>query len=460
MPNHSLNVAVQLPADHPVVRASGGTAGTFLTCSYLCQNFMAPLTATVYHADGTPGDLDCPRAQAATADPSRTPGAITPDILPTLMRSSRVPTDAEAELERDDPALRLGDPGLPPHRKGRGDREGAVTSIEAMSQQMALLSQVILTSALDAIMALPPAARAALPAVRIDRATGQQATYAAAGAPSPAATTLPLPVALAWALTNACTANGLNAIAAHVNLSSSAWKSASVSAYATAPDGSLTPVNYFWDAIRKAVGNDLSVRLPSLLRAPPTSIDSALAPITSSTPIAAHGAAASLVTWAPRVGTLLPNRRDPLGRPLMASTWREWYDALVAGASATRKEVKAIGAVPGQTPRPAPCFTCGRLHGGVCRFAPGPRTSDGGRAAGSSSTPNQRAAGSSSTSNQRSQRSSSSPPYKRRRRDDDSRPQTTDTGSSSTGTRSGGGSKGKGGTDTPRGSGPRRTDGQ
>jgi hypothetical protein len=117
-----LIITVQLPADHPVAQAAGCGAGTFLTCANICQNFMAPSTATVYHADGTPGDLDCPRAQAATADPSRTPGAISPEVLPTLMRSARVPTDAEVDLERDDPALRLGDPSLaaPKHRDSEG----------------------------------------------------------------------------------------------------------------------------------------------------------------------------------------------------------------------------------------------------------------------------------------------------------------------------------------------------
>ena len=64
------------------------------------------------------------------------------------------------------------------------------------------------------------------------------------------------------------------------------------------------------------------------LRRAPTSLDEALLPIADSSPIRLHGAAASLLNFAPRIGTLMAARHsDPEAAQRLAAVWRAVHDA-------------------------------------------------------------------------------------------------------------------------------------
>lgn len=174
---------------------------------------------------------------------------------------------------------------------------------------------------------------------------------------------VPVTAAMALLIRIMATALGLLGINLHSALAHRLWAAAATAAFTAAPDGSLVPVGLFWSCVRSCVENDKAIRLQAAIRVPPTSADAALAPIVSAKPIVAHGANASLLSWAPRLGVLLAASRDTTARALLAATWREWQEALVAAGAAAKKEQKALGISPSTGKL---CPRCDTFHSGDC----------------------------------------------------------------------------------------------
>lgn len=406
MSNHKLVVPIRLEDDHPL--AAQTKHEMFVMCSE-CLCLADPQTGLAWRQDATRVGLDCPRS--ATSTPS-TPGAIPPDLTIQIIRNSRLPSSIEVESERKDAALRLGDPMLKvPHDP---TRPSVQTLIDSMAFEFLHSAIVTAAAIVESVLGATPAARTAMPEVRMDKVlgcvpsdlenvglahlpmaafspadmaaaaagtgggdggpagvaatagAGAGATPASTGAVSRAAAssaaggggTGPPPrarppphgavfishvAAVAFMYRQALTAKGLLGLAQHASHAVKAWSAASTSAYTVGPDGSMVPVGMFWQAVRNCLDNDNAVRVPSAIRVPPTSFDQGIAPIASAAAMVAHGANASIVQWMPRLGLLLSSRRHPPARALLAATWREWHEALLAAAAATRKEHKSLG---------------------------------------------------------------------------------------------------------------------
>ena len=161
--------------------------------------------------------------------------------------------------------------------------------------------------------------------------------------PPPGAVVVPLAAAVAFVYRQLTTALGVVGLSSHAGVACKAWASTGTSAFTAGPDGGLVPVGFYWHCMRLALDNDVAIRLPSILRVPAPSFDIAMAPLLSPRSMTAHGAASSILHWMPRLGLLLASRRNAAARALLASTWREWHDALLLAAASTRKEYKALG---------------------------------------------------------------------------------------------------------------------
>lgn len=379
--------------------------------------------------------LDCPRATVGATAP---PGAISSEILLQVLRAARVPTQIEAEQEKGNVPLMLGDVSLRPET----GRPAVSREVEEMVLLFVRLGVAVGASIQEALLARPQRVSDPIP-VRLDRAmsspggevdsgvalpmsqttpmgvavfdtappTGRKkgaAPAAAAGggggatggggdgsgtpasppttagasaasaASDPVASSaaasrarhlpsgsvnVPVTAAMALLIRIMATALGLLGINLHSALAHRLWAAAATAAFTAGPDGSLVPVGLFWSCVRSCVENDKAIRLQAAIRVPPTSADAALAPIVSSKPIVAHGASASLLSWAPRLGVLLAASRDTTARALLAATWREWQEALVAAGSAAKKEQKALGISPSTGKL---CPRCDTFHAGDC----------------------------------------------------------------------------------------------
>ena len=161
--------------------------------------------------------------------------------------------------------------------------------------------------------------------------------------PPTGAVMVPLPAAVAFVFRQISTALGLLGLAQHSPVAAKGWAAAGTTAFTAGPDGALVPVGFYWSTLRNAIENDISMRIPSVLRVPSATVDMALSPIVSPRAMCVHGAAGTVIGWMPRLGFLLAARRLPAARALLASSWREWHEALLTAAASARKEAKALG---------------------------------------------------------------------------------------------------------------------
>ena len=167
-------------------------------------------------------------------------------------------------------------------------------------------------------------------------------------------TVVPMMVAVAHAITMLCTAIGLETIAEHTTIAAKAWQSnhgssgaapsaTSVQRWNMGLDGLPIPDGMFWTAWRTAIGVDRAGRMKNMLVQVPRTPGEALAPLSSDLPIVLHGAGASILGFAPRIGLLMASRSSPAAAIHAAASWRQVHDALVAAAGFARKEAKAVG---------------------------------------------------------------------------------------------------------------------
>lgn len=455
--NHKFVVRQEVSdATAPVVVAAGGHTH-FVLCSE-CLAMADPLSGLVYRQDGTRMSLDCPRATLGASAP---PGSISPEVLLQVLRAARIPNQIEAEQEKGNVPMMLGDVSLRPET----GRPPVSREIEEMVLIFVRLGVAVASSMQEALLARPQRAQDPIP-VRLDKVMSSTAgeidsgpafpmaqttplgvsvvdgPFAAASAsrksksasapagaagggggggggggaagplspasasvsasagggsdgagqstdgppgggpaasprvrpPPPGAVTVPMSAAMALLIRIVSTALGLIGINMHSALAHRLWAAAATAAFTAAPDGSLVPVGLFWARVRACVDNDKAIRLQALLRVPPTSADAALAPIVSVKPIVAHGASASLLQWAPRLGVLMAASRDTTARALLAATWREWQEALVAAGAAAKKEQKALGITPSTGKL---CPRCDSYHSGDCDGKKRRRDDDG-----------------------------------------------------------------------------------
>ena len=291
------------------------------------------------------------------------PAAITP-----LLMATRLPTDMEEMMRMQSPAMELLDPSLsqaPKHALRGVSREMSDLGNSHNTFAMGIMARVLEAlaaagnPAIQVRMAglIPSAMDIATPAAA--GAAGAGAGGAAAGAA--AAPMAPMPathcsvaVAVARALVALATANGLATIAEHACFASRAWEQGK-KAEATAqvavqwqqgPDGSMFPVGLFWSSYKHALHIDRIGRAKFLMSQPCPTVGDALARFSNDEAVTLHGANASLLSIAPRIGLLMAGRASPMAATMAAATWRQLHEAMVAAAAAARKERKAVGGAP------------------------------------------------------------------------------------------------------------------
>ena len=164
---HKLQVPVKLPPDHIVSRITGGHTD-FVCCSE-CLGLGDAFTGLVWRQDGSRMMLDCPRALGASTAP---PGVIPPELMVVLMRAARIPTGPEAEIERKDLAIRLGDPALKAPPDSGSSRPSVQTLFDVATFDFLTSAVAVAAAITETILALPEDVKAGLGRVRLDRALG------------------------------------------------------------------------------------------------------------------------------------------------------------------------------------------------------------------------------------------------------------------------------------------------
>lgn len=183
--NHKFVVRQEVTdASAPIVAAAGGHAH-FIVCSE-CLAMADPLTGLVYRQDGTRMSLDCPRATVGATAP---PGAISSEILLQVLRAARVPTQIEAEQEKGNVPLMLGDVSLRPET----GRPAVSREVEEMVLLFVRLGVAVGAAVQEALLARPQRASDPIP-VRLDRAMSSVGGEVDAGIAFPMSQATPMGV--------------------------------------------------------------------------------------------------------------------------------------------------------------------------------------------------------------------------------------------------------------------------
>ena len=167
---------------------------------------------------------------------------------------------------------------------------------------------------------------------------------------------VPLDVAVAHAATALATAIGMIRIGDHAVIASRRFQGSKQKepeggvADGAAPikwvmgsDGNPMPVGVFWAAYRSTAMADRVLRIRRMLAKVPRTVGEALQPLVSDDAPVLHGADASFLALAPRMGLLTAARNEPAAHGFAAASWRQLYDAVIAASGAARKEARAVG---------------------------------------------------------------------------------------------------------------------
>jgi hypothetical protein len=396
MTSHKFKQTVNVPATHAVAIAPDG-GQDLVACIRGCACFLNPLTGKTFNTDGTPGPRVCSAAVLVGDAADQTIG-FDGDLAIQLLRAFRIPTRVEAAQTKASNAVRYGDPQLAATTKDRDSVAGEIEDIKEMIAQV-LISWV--SSANDALMALPVAAAAALPAVAV-----RFLAPAAAAAGQPPPPPVPLKTAMARILSLTASLLGLSTISGYITADAPRWKAISAPAMEVGTDGKARLIAFYWNLLRNVLVLDKSNALPTEIYTIPDSVDAALAPIKNQTKIILHGPTASILRPAAILGTLRAASYDEASSLPTSKFWAAWRGALTAAAAACRKEMKGITITKtksdgggggggggngarrnaksddsdddytgdGNTDsskrrRDGACPTCSKMHKGVCRYA-------------------------------------------------------------------------------------------
>ena len=344
--NLSVNMPGGLPAAHAVrAQLPEDHANVFLSCAYGCGALFHPHTGRCFSIDGTAAPPECPRnAPRSAAGSTQQPGSIPITAVAGAAFAARLASVLEDAALSRSVGDRLGDPNLmsPPDSK---DRLSVVATLDSLQESFCVRGLALVAQILQAVMGMNQQQRDALPPVRIAdaipgavRGTGTGAPAAGADAANhgqPAPANIPMPIALAEAYKSLATALGCASIASHAAVESQTWKAHTVCV--PDKDGNMRERQLFWKVHDDAVRTDLSVRAPGMLRSIGGSVDEALSAISDNTKVTLHGAEASVLRVAPRLGALRAARFDPRCGSLLAASWKELRDALVSAADAAKK---------------------------------------------------------------------------------------------------------------------------
>lgn len=298
------------------------TPGGVRTTSRVCQ--AAPQAAT--EAVGT---------TALSANGQLPPMGV--DMIINLLRAIRIPTQIELNNEKLTPGSTFGDPML---RTTRVARESFDAKNDAAVEAFLARTIALLSAAMWALQGLTEAQKSALPLVEVGRVL-RQAEPAIAGAAEVSARIGLLPC-IAAAFTAAVTTMGLATFGAHAAACAPMWKHATAPGLAWDSSGRPQPVNFFWGTISRMAAMDEAALIPTALYRAPTTTDDALAPISGIAQIRAHGADASILAFAARLGLLRAARLDSTSHAPLATLWSAYHGALMAAAEASRKECRTL----------------------------------------------------------------------------------------------------------------------
>jgi len=317
-------------------------------------DWIVPHQANIRIIQGTAKKMGLPMEKVVVTVPDHgntSAASIPPAVVPTLMRSSKVPSQADFLHFASSPAARTGDPTLPLVQPSSVSARGRVGSAQADVLAIAEcgLIRVVaqLARVLDAIRAMEPIAQDRLPRILTAPAVNSPtsaADHAEAGTTAPPARS-PLIDVVADCTWWCHVAIGALAVDDHMVLGAPAWTArpgSTPQAWIIGPDGQRVPVGQYWHCWRSSLVNDKAINLPAIVRSAPRPWADTVQTYADSTAPVLHGAGASVLSFLPRVGMLHAARRDAVASLHLAATWQAVQDALVAAADHSRKEAKAL----------------------------------------------------------------------------------------------------------------------
>lgn len=336
-PSHKYKQGVQLTAAHAASVAANSTS--FLSCTNGCGCLFNAATGRSY----TPAGGEAPRlCSAVDIEVDTTVSGVvqvTVEEATALLRSVRMPTRTEMATEKLSQAARFGDPRMPATKVERDSVQGRLTE---MREVLAMKLICLLSSTMDALNALTPAAQAQQATVPLVRAFGTAHVAEGLAAPTP----LPMRVAMAECLNMAASILGLSECEEKIVADAPRWAHASTPCLRFTAGAEPKEVPFYWETLQTAAVNDLTAKLPAVMYRLPTSADSALSGIHRPGKVELHGPGASIISAAPFIGTLRAAKHAATAQALQAVMWNAWDSAFHAAADHTRKSLKHFIASP------------------------------------------------------------------------------------------------------------------
>eukprot|EP01013_Petalomonas_cantuscygni_P001421 TRINITY_DN11417_c0_g1_i1.p1 TRINITY_DN11417_c0_g1~~TRINITY_DN11417_c0_g1_i1.p1 ORF type:complete len:437 (-),score=13.18 TRINITY_DN11417_c0_g1_i1:1216-2526(-) len=311
-----------------------------LLCSRGCGATLNPVNGEAQMRNGQPAPPVCAAVAAAAAEGAQADLAglgLTAEIMVNLMRGARLPSRVELQQEKTSGSIRFGDPLMADSSKAEKEGSSVVDGLTEMESLFALRLVTLASAALDAIQALRPAVRDALPQVDLTNKLG--ADLQGGNARS-------LPAVLAEVLTAAVTVVGLGTLRAYAVIDGKRWKSSSAPCLRFDAAGRATQTSFYWNTLQEVVAADKATLMPSALCSAAVDAGAALQKVHAPGKVLLHGSGASILKLAPTIGMLRSAIWNQAAHAPLAAFWSQWRAALAAAAVATRKEFKAFALAP------------------------------------------------------------------------------------------------------------------